>query len=304
MTHERDVITIVVTYNSEDTIERCVRCVEQSTAPTRIVVVDNASSDGTRELLARHFPEVTVIPSPRNVGFAAACNLGMAQAASTQPAYFLFVNPDAYVEPTCLALLTAAMEAHPSAAVACPIIFDATSGAIWYAGATGDVDQGIYWHIGVGERDASPYSETVVTGRPTGCVMLVRREAVEAAGVMDATYFLYWEDVEWAMRFRSHGLASIFVPAARALHAVSSATGGPTSKVYEYYYLRNRLRLVHDTSPLTRQQLVAANWRGSAGTIAASFRTKGWRDGLRAARAISLAYLDFARDRYGELERL
>ena len=86
---------------------------------------------------------------------------------------------------------------------------------------------------------------------------------------------------------------------------MSSATGGPTSKVYEYYYLRNRLRLVHDTSRLTRRQLVAANWRGSAGTIAASFRTRGRRDGASGgegdrARLPRLRYATAT----GEFERL
>ncbi len=304
MTSSGGVVTVVVTYNSAATIGRCLRCLKSSSRPTAIVVVDNASSDETRAVLARDFPDVTVVQSASNTGFAAACNLGMAAGAAGEPAYYLFVNPDAYVEPTCLASLVTAMEADPAAAVASPLILSADSGAIWYAGAIGDVEQGIYWHVGVGERDEGQYQATVRTGRPTGCVMLVRRAAVETAGVMDASYFLYWEDVEWALRFKAHGLDVLFVPTARALHDVSSATGGPTSKVYEYYYLRNRLRLVFETSRLTRWQLVAANWRGSAATVAASFRTRGVRDGAQATRAITLAYLHFARDRYGQFGRL
>ncbi len=304
MTPGGDVVTIVVTYNSAKTIGRCLRCVEESSLRTAIVVVDNASSDETRAVLTRDFPDVTVVPSAQNTGFAAACNLGMASAAPVAPTYYLFVNPDAYMEPSCLSTLVHAMEANPSAAVASPLILSAGTGAIWYAGAIGDAEKGIYWHLGVGERDMGQYTETVVTGRPTGCVMLVRRAAVDAAGAMDASYFLYWEDVEWAKRFGAIGLATLFVPSARALHDVSAATGGPTSKVYEYYYLRNRLRLVHETSRLTKRQLLAANWRGSAGTIVASFRTRGLRVGLRATRAISLAYLHFLADRYGQFERL
>jgi GT2 family glycosyltransferase len=304
MTSEPAVTTIVVTYNSAATIERCLHSLLGASVSSRIVVVDNASNDPTRALLATGFPEVTVVPNGQNLGFAAACNLGMAHAAAGEPTYFLFVNPDAYAAPTCLAVLVDAMDRHPDAAVASPLILDARTGTIWYAGAAGDVAKGIYWHVGVGETDAGQYTETVVTGRPTGCVMLVRRAAVADAGPMDASYFLYWEDVEWAMRIQSRGHTTLFVPAARALHDVSSATGGPTSKVYEYYYLRNRLRLVHDTSGLSRRQLVAANWRGSARTIATALSTRGVRDGLGAARAIALAYVDFARGRTGRRERL
>jgi GT2 family glycosyltransferase len=304
MTAEAGVVAIVVTYNSASTIGACLRHVAASSVPARIVLVDNASSDQTRAMVAREFPDVTVIANPKNTGFAVACNLGMAAAASSAPAYFLFVNPDAYLEPACLSALIDAMEANGTAAAASPLILSTATGAIWYAGATGDVERGIYWHLGVGDRDEGQYTATVETGRPTGCVMLVRRTAVQAVGPMDASYFLYWEDVEWAMRFRDHDLSTLFVPMARASHDVSATTGGPTSKVYEYYYLRNRLRLVHDTSRLTRRQLLAANWRGSAETIAGSFRTKGLRDGLRTVRAITFAYVDFARDRYGQFERL
>jgi GT2 family glycosyltransferase len=304
MTPQPSVVTVVVTFNSAGTIAACLRHVLASSVPSRIIVVDNASSDETRAAVARDFPDVTVVANPQNTGFAVACNLGMAAAASSAPAYFLFVNPDAYVEPTCLSALIDAMEANRTAAVASPLILSTSTGAIWYAGATGDVERGIYWHLGVGDRDEGQYTATMETGRPTGCVMLVRGTSVQAVGPMDASYFLYWEDVEWAMRFRSHGLSTLFVPAARARHDVSATTGGPTSKVYEYYYLRNRLRLVHDTSQLTRRQLIAANWRGSAETIAVSFRTRGLRDGLQATRAITLAYVDFARDRHGQFERL
>jgi GT2 family glycosyltransferase len=304
MTSGRGVTTIVVAYNSAATIGRCLDCLGASSLQSRIVVVDNDSTDATRALLTKDHGDAEVVPSAQNAGFAAACNLGMDVAAAEEPEFFFFVNPDAYVEPTCLAALVDALDANPDAAAASPLILDASSGTIWYAGALGDVERGVYWHIGVGDPDTGQYTETVATGRPTGCVMLVRRTAVETAGVMDASYFLYWEDVEWAMRFRAHGLQSLFVPAARAGHDVSSATGGPTSKVYEYYYLRNRLRLVHDTSGLTRRQLVAANWRGSTRTIATAFKTRGARDGLGASRAIALAYLDFLRGRYGRFERL
>jgi GT2 family glycosyltransferase len=304
MTESPGVVTVVVTFNSAATISACLRHLEASSVPSRIVVVDNASSDETKAVVSRDFPDVTVVANPKNTGFAVACNVGMAAAATSAPAYFLFVNPDAYVEPPCLSALLDAMEANPIAAVASPLILSTSTGAIWYAGAAGDVERGIYWHLGVGDRDEGQYTTTVETGRPTGCVMLARATAVQTVGPMDASYFLYWEDVEWAMRFRAHGLSVLFVPAARSRHDVSTTTGGPTSKVYEYYYLRNRLRLVHDTSRLTRRQLIAANWRGSAETIAVSFRTRGLRDGLRATRAITLAYVDFARERYGQFERL
>jgi len=297
------VATIVVTYNSAATIRRCLQCVSSSSTPSAVWVVDNASTDGTAQHLGED-PAITVVQSQRNLGFAAACNLGMEAAATRSPSHYLLVNPDAYLEQDCLSSLLRAMESDPFAAMACPLVLNAASGAIWYAGATADVEAGNYWHIGVGERDDGQYAATVVTGRPTGCVLLVRGSVVESVGPMDPSYFLYWEDVEWAMRCKAQGLHTLFVGDARAQHDVSAATGGAASKVYEYYYLRNRLRLVHDTAPLTRRELVAANWRGSVRSVASAVKGRGILAGMQTGRAITLAYLDFLRDQYGQRARL
>lgn len=297
------VATIVVTYNSAATIGRSLQCIASSTVPSEVWVVDNASTDGTVDVVGTH-PSVQLVRNSRNLGFAAACNVGMAAAADRSPTYLLLVNPDAYLDPACLAALLDALGCDPQAAMASPLVLDAASDAIWYAGARAEVQTGTYWHIGVGEHDHGQYTGTVVTGRPTGCVLLVRRDVVDTVGPMDPSYFLYWEDVEWSLRCTARGLHTLFVGGARAHHDVSSTTGGAASKVYEYYYLRNRLRLVHETSRMTRGQLVAANLRGSASSIGGAFGAGGLPAGLQTTRAIVLAYADFLRDHYGWCERL
>ena len=298
------VTTIVVTYNSVNTIIRCLQGVEASSHPSNIIVVDNASQDRTSELIDCEFPDVKVVRNSANLGFAAACNRGIDVASNGSPTYYLLVNPDAYVSETCIEALVDEMEARPGAAAASPLIVYEDSGKIWYAGATADVQTGIYWHEGVGDEDEGQYTQTTVTGRLTGCVMLVRRAVVEEVGPLDASYFLYWEDVEWGLRLQRAGGTVLFVPKARARHAVSSATGGPASKIYEYYYLRNRLRLVHETTGLSKSRLVSASWEASAKTVAGLMRDRNIRSGLATARAMVLAYADFARERYGQKARL
>jgi hypothetical protein len=81
---------------------------------------------------------------------------------------------------------------------------------------------------------------------------------------------------------------------------VSSTTGGPTSKVYEYYYLRNRLRLVHETAGKSKGSLFRDNWLASAKAVGALTRSRGPRAGAVAGRAVVLAYADFLRGRYGQ----
>lgn len=300
----RSVVTIVVTYNSASTITRCLRCIEGSSEASTVVVVDNASRDGTAQIVARDFPDVEIVSTGANLGFAAACNVGIERAARSASSYFLLVNPDAFLDPPCIQALVTAMEERPDSAAASPLILSEGTGRIWYAGAVADVQSGIYWHEAVGEEDEGQYTETCTTGRPTGCVMLVRRSAVDESGLLEASYFLYWEDVEWGLRLQRAGRSVLFVPSARALHAVSSATGGPASKIYEYYYLRNRLRLVHETAGLSRGHLIASNWRASARSVAAVVRARGIRAGAATGRAVALAYIDFLRGHYGQRERL
>lgn len=300
----RSVATVVVTYNSASTISRCLRGIQESSQSSHVVVVDNASRDRTVEIVANEFPGIEIDRTGANLGFAAACNRGIRLAASRAPTHYLLVNPDAYLDVTCIEALGDALEARPDAAAASPLILYEDSGKIWYAGAAADVDAGIYWHEAVGADDTGQFTEISVTGRPTGCVMLVRRDVVDEVGLLDESYFLYWEDVEWGLRLQRGGRTVLFVPKARARHAVSSTTGGPASKIYEYYYLRNRLRLVHETAGLSKGHLVAANWQASARTVAGVLRDRGVHDGLSTGRAVVLAYLDFLRDRNGQRSRL
>ena len=294
------VATIVVTYNSAHFIAHCLGGIRASSMPSRLVVVDNASSDDTVGTVKAEAPDALIHVNTDNLGFAAACNQGMDRAADSAPDYYFFVNPDATVDRGCLEELVVALEAHPQAAVASPLILESSSGVIWYAGARMDLESCDFGHRAWGDRDIGQFVATEETGRPTGCAMLVRREAVDTVGPLDPSFFLYWEECEWMLRFRNAGFTALFVPRARAEHEVSSTTGGVGSKYYEYYYLRNRLRFIHDTTRRSRVELVYSVGLESMRRDVDTFRAWGWRAGVATARAMILAHWDFWRQNYGK----
>ena len=166
------------------------------------------------------------------------------------------------------------MEADPELAVVSPTIFNGSSADIWYAGADLDLMRSRYDHLNWNQPDMKRPGATH-TGRPTGCAMLVRRTVVDEVGYMDPSYFLYWEETEWTLRFKEAGHLVGFVPQATAKHFISTTTGGSGSKIYEYYFLRNRLRLFNEKTGRTRLDLTWSSLWKSAWRIEGSLRCKG-----------------------------
>jgi len=243
--------TVVVTYQAAETIAATLQSVRDSPASSATVVVDNGSTDGTVELIAAEFPEVTVLQPTDNVGFAAGCNLGIAHAARLGADAYLLLNPDAELDPDCLELLINALTDDPEAGVVSPVLVDPRQDLVWYAGAEFDLDRGRFGVLGWGlHRDAiSPIRRT---GRPSGATMLIRADALEATGPFEESYFLYWEECEWTARLLAAGYVVALAPAATARHRTSSSTGGTGSPIYEYYFTRNLLRLLVDAGGYDR----------------------------------------------------
>jgi GT2 family glycosyltransferase len=244
--------SIVVTYNSESVILSCLESLQASTISSRIIVVDNGSNDATLELVAENFPYIEV-HTGSNLGFAGGCNRGLRLAGRDFSAYF-FLNPDARVSPTCLDRLKKSLDEDSTFAIVSPTILEPTSGLVLYAGANFDL-QTLNFEL-ITSPDIADNSSTIETGRPAGAAMLVRKTSLEAVGPMNDSYFLYWEECEWAARFRSAGWKIGHVPNAKVLHSVSHSTGGIGTRVYEYYFTRNVLRLVSEFRHMSRSESV------------------------------------------------
>jgi GT2 family glycosyltransferase len=229
------------------------RCLE-SLHGIETICVDNGSTDGTPDAVAAEHPEVEVIRTGRNLGYAAGNNVGIRRALERGADWVLLLNQDVVVEPGIAEALAEAARARQDAGVlACKVLFAHDPERIEYAGAGFNALLGYSGRqTGYGELDRGGDGLRDV-GRATGAAMAVSRRAIEAAGLLDEDLYMYVEDVDWCLRIRAAGAAVVFVPDARVRHSGGSdGRFGRTSPTTFYYVARNTLAVAERQRPLPR----------------------------------------------------
>ena len=207
-----------------------------------VIVVDNASNNQEAKILAQRYPQVKVIKSERNLGFAGGNNLGI-QAA--QGKYLFLVNNDTIFKDFNVQTLIDRMESSPEIGIVCPKIrFAWGNNPIQYAGYTPLSKVTVRNRaIGFGEDDHEQYDTAHLTPYAHGAAMLIRRDAIDKVGLMPECYFLYYEELDWSMMFTRAGYQIWYEPACTIYHKESQSTG-LNSPLRTYYLTRNRLLLV------------------------------------------------------------
>jgi GT2 family glycosyltransferase len=243
------VAVVVVSWNCRGDIERCLQSLQANTVyPNwRIIVIDNASTDGTREWLCAAAPKrFELVLADSNLGWVGALNLALRRYDAD---YFFFLNPDAFVEPGWLAPLVTALEEKPRAGFASPK-FRYLDGSIHYAGAylapMGGVR--VYGH---GEPDGprfdSPREVPFAHGQ-----CLVRAAMARVTGDFDEGFGIgYFEEVDYQLRARRKGWRALFVPGSVIVHATAQAFKLHPGGFKEELMLRNWLRVMTLHWPLT-----------------------------------------------------
>ena len=224
---------IIVNYNGRTYLDACLDSLrEGAELGYEVIVVDNASGDGSAEHVAARYPQVRLIRSETNLGFGAGNNLGARWARSE---YLAFLNPDTEVEPGWLEALIAALEQDPQAglATALVLLMDEPDG-VNTCGNDMHVT-GLTLCRGMGaHRDA--FSKTVEVGAVSGAVFAIRRELFEALGGFDESFFLYVEDSDLSLRARLAGYRLLAVPGAVIYHDYRLQFGPQKA----FYQERNR----------------------------------------------------------------
>lgn len=226
-----DVSAVVVNYNARHHLVECVRSL-RADGIGEVVVVDNASSDGSAEALAAADPECRFLPTGSNLGFGTAANVGVANTAG---GYVLILNPDTVVQPGTTAALAAALDSDAALAVVGPRI-ENLDGTLYPSArqfpklgvAAGHAFLGVVWK---GNRFTRRYRmldwDHAAPGPVDwvgGACMLVRRTAFEQLGGFDPAYFMYVEDVDLCWRLRRAGWTVGYQPAGRVVHAVGGSS--------------------------------------------------------------------------------
>lgn len=253
MSVELSVITI--NYNGvKDTCE-LMDTLPLEDASLEVIVVDNASKEDEASTIERRYPQVKVIRSDRNLGFAGGNNLGILQARGQ---YMFFINNDTVFRGKrddgrgkreevrdAFRSLIRRLESSDKIGMVCPKIrFTWGDSPIQYAGYTPLSPITIRNRsIGFGEADRGQHDTAHLTPYAHGAAMMVKREVVKKAGLMPECFFLYYEELDWSMIIRRAGYDIWYEPACTIYHKESQSTG-QNSPLRTYYMTRNRLLFV------------------------------------------------------------
>lgn len=232
---------VVLNWNGRDFVRTCLRSLFAQTYPdVRVVVADNASTDGSREIVREEFPEATLVGLPENLHFARGTNAGIEEALRDPGStYVVTLNNDTRVDPEWLAELVRAAAPESVGVVASRIVFmdrptvlNSTGIAVCRDGS--GVDRG--WL----QRDEGQFDTAVdVFGASAGAA-LYRREVLETVGLFDPDFVAYYEDLDLAWRARLAGWTARFAPRAVVYHKYSGSTS-PRAIWKTYQGERNRI---------------------------------------------------------------
>jgi GT2 family glycosyltransferase len=282
----------VATYNGRELLATLLcSLAAQTFRDFRVVVVDDASNDGTPDWLKESWPEVEVIVHPVNRGVTATLNDCLRSGNGELVA---LLNNDIELDPNCLTECVRVLDAHPDAAsVAAKLIDFHDRGLLDGAGDiyewTGEANR-----RGHGERDVGQYErEQPVFGACAGAAVY-RRAALETVGLLDENFFAYYEDVDWSFRALLFGYSSWYVPSAIAYHVGGATLGNDVSDFMLYQARRNALFVVLKNYPLSalvrRGHTLALTqahhfvWAVQTHRVRVFLRV--WRDTVRALPAL------------------
>ncbi len=235
---------VVVNYNTADQLPGCLQALQALDYPgeVEILVVDNASTDGSVALMRMQFPQVRLLASPANLGFGGGANLGW-QAA--QGAILAVLNPDVRPRPDWLAALARGLADHAGdrAAIAGGKLLYADGLTVQHAGGVFGFPFATTDHRGRGTPDSGAFDSDAPVPFVTGGALAITRAAAEALGYFDPGFFMYFEDVDLCWRARAAGTTVWYIPGAVATHQESASLerGGA---LYHEYFQRSRLRFV------------------------------------------------------------
>ncbi|MEO5988666.1 MAG: glycosyltransferase family 2 protein [Candidatus Eisenbacteria bacterium] len=276
----RTLAVIVLSWNgvqlTRETLDTLARCRAPEGWRAHVIVVDNASTDGSPRAIAAEYPWVELIALPENRRFAGGNNVGIVHSLKMGAEAVMLLNNDVQADPGLYEQLLLALEQDPSAGAAAPLIYHAPpSDLIWYAGGVCDPATAHTAHRGLRTRDRGQYRAVEGTGYLTGCCLLATREAWEKVGMLDERYFIYAEDADWCLRARAAGYRLLFVPTARLWHQVSASSGGGSNpwKIYQRLRANWKMWSAHASGParftwfpaFLAQQCALVLWLGARG---------------------------------------
>ena len=237
---------VTVNFNAGALLTEAVRAALASTEPVEVIVVDNASTDGSLRLLREALgsdPRLHIVEAGANLGFARGSNRGLALAGGE---WLLLLNPDCVVGPETIGRVRAALAADPGAGMAGGLLLNEDgseqAGCRRSVPTPGRAFARAFGLSRLRRRAGAAGGDFVLSDQPlpagpvevdaiSGAFTMVRRAAADAVGLLDEAYFLHCEDLDWCMRFRQAGWRVLFVPGAAAVHHKGTSSRGRPVRV-------------------------------------------------------------------------
>lgn len=253
-----DLGIVIVNWNTRDLLKRCLRTVfaSQGAFRYRVVVVDNASADDSAAMVRRDFPEVELIENPVNVGYPRGNNIGLRRLGyrdarnvdEAAPRYALLLNPDTEVPPDALYQMIQFMDSRPDIGVAGPKLI-LNDGSLDLACRRGFPTPLVSFYHYSGLAKLFPRNQRFGRYNMTfadedqdlevdsvvGAYMQVRKSAIERAGLLDETFFMYGEDLDWAYRVKQAGYKVWYHPAVTVRHVKRAASRRSPKAQFEFW---------------------------------------------------------------------
>ncbi|MDD5435153.1 MAG: glycosyltransferase family 2 protein [Nitrospira sp.] len=238
-----NVFIIILNWNGKEDTLACLDSVCKLDYPGyHVIVVDNASTDGSVVAIKACYPSatwLTIIENSANIGYTGGNNAGIRYAMEKGADCVWLLNNDTFVEPSSLGALISASEGNPSAGILGPKVLcypdthllysRGESYSLWFNRKT----------IDVGEIDQKQEERPKKVDYVVGCAMLVTKRFIDKVGMLDDTFFAYFEELDWCFRGRENGFDILYVPDAAIYHKGGGSTGGISSPIVSYYHTRN-----------------------------------------------------------------
>jgi len=269
-------VVVIPNWNGKEDLPACLDSLLQQTIPCEIVVVENGSVDGSRELLAKNYPKVTVLPQKENLGFAGGVNVGIRYAIKNGCEYVALLNNDATVNKEWLSELVKTLEKNPKFGIVTSKIVSSDGS---HLDSTGDLytTWGLPYPRGRNESQLNTYDTQTKIFGASGGASLYRCEMLQEIGLFDEKFFAYYEDVDLSFRAQLAGWQVRFTPTAIAYHQIS-ATSSRIKGFATYQTMKNLPMLFwknvpNSLIPIILPRLFLAYWSMIA---KACVTGKGW----------------------------
>jgi GT2 family glycosyltransferase len=296
------VAVIVLNWNRQHDTLQCLASLAHTIGPRiKVVLADNASTDGTVDAVRLQYPDVQILQNPSNLGFAAGNNEAIRWALAECYPFILLLNNDTTVAADTIdQLLKPMLDDSEVGVTGAAICYMHAPGTIWSAGGRFDLRRGLvtndYLDQPLDCLPGAPYRVDHVSG----CAMLVRSAAIERAGELDPRFFMYFEETEWCARITLHGYHVVVNPRARVWHSIrpDAQLGSPA---IAYYMTRNHLLFLRATGASISAWTYTVFWQ--IRTIVSLMVRPTTPERARGRVPMLRAMRDFALGRFGPMSQ-